>query len=331
MTEHDFAKRNAMLSHMSFENTTRRRLRARAMPPVPAAEKARIEAFLDRIWAERGLSRQTLDSYRRDIEGLARWLGEGTSLLAVDRARLFDYLAWRSDAGYSARSTARLMSSLRAFYVQMLRLGEINTDPTALVQRPKLGRKLPRTLTESEIDALMAAPDVDTILGLRDRAMLELMYGAGLRVSELTGLALGEVNLRQGALRVTGKGGKDRIVPMGQEAQHWVERYLERARAALAAGRVLDTVFLTRRGNGMSRQLFWHGIKRLATVAGIEQDRVTPHGLRHAFATHLLNHGADLRSLQMLLGHASLSTTQIYTAVAKERLQRLHEKHHPRG
>lgn len=320
-----------MLSYMSTAKTTERRLRARAMPPVPASAKTRIEAFVDRIWAERGLSRQTLDSYRRDIEGLARWLGEGTSLLAVDRARLFDYLAWRTDAGYSARSNARLMSSLRAFYLQMVRVGEISSDPTALVQRPKLGRKLPRTLTESEIETLMAAPDVDTTLGLRDRAMLELMYGAGLRVSELTRLTLGEVNLRQGALRVTGKGGKDRIVPMGQEAQYWVERYLEHARAPLAAGRILDTLFLTRRGNGMSRQLFWHGIKRLATVAGIDQARVSPHGLRHAFATHLLNHGADLRSLQMLLGHASLSTTQIYTAVAKERLQRLHEQHHPRG
>lgn len=316
---------------MSAEAITERRLRARAMPPAPAEAKALIESFLDRLWAERGLSRQTLESYRRDIEGFARWLGEATPLTAVDRARLFEYLAWRSEAGYDGRSNARLMSSLRAFYVQLLRLCRIDADPTALVQRPKPRRKLPRTLAESEVEALMAAPDVDTVLGLRDRAMLELMYGAGLRVSELTALTLGGINLRQGALRVTGKGGKERLAPMGQEAQHWLERYLDEARPALAAGRTREPLFLTRRGAGMSRQLFWHGIKRLAAVAGIDAARVTPHGLRHAFATHLLNHGADLRSLQMLLGHASLSTTQIYTAVAKERLQRMHGQHHPRG
>ncbi len=316
---------------MTADAITQRRLRARAMPPVPAAAQALIESFLDRIWAERGLARLTLESYRRDIEGFARWLGEATPLTAVDRARLFEYLAWRSAAGYDGRSNARLMSSLRAFYVQLLRLRQMDVDPTALVQRPKSRRKLPRTLTESEIEALLAAPDVESVLGLRDRAMLELMYGAGLRVSELTTLTLGAINLRQGALRIIGKGGKERLAPMGQEAQHWLERYLADARPVLAAGRPRDPLFLTRRSAGMSRQLFWHGIKRLASAAGIEAARVTPHGLRHAFATHLLNHGADLRSLQMLLGHASLSTTQIYTAVAKERLQRMHEQHHPRG
>ena len=301
------------------------------MPPAPVAAKALIGAFVDRLWAERGLARATLDSYRRDLEGLARWLGEATPLPTLDRARLFEYLAWRSHAGYDARSNARLLSSLRAFYAHLQRRGDIDVDPTALIQPPKLGRKLPRTLTESEIEALLAAPAVDTVLGLRDRAMLELMYGAGLRVSELTALALGEVNLRQGALRVTGKGGKDRILPIGQEAQHWLERYLDQARPQLAKGRPSAPLFLTRRGAGVSRQLFWHGIKRLAVAADIDATRVTPHGLRHAFATHLLNHGADLRSLQMLLGHASLSTTQIYTAVARDRLQRLHAQHHPRG
>ena len=316
---------------MTADAITQRRLRARAMPPVPTAAQALIESFLDRIWAERGLARLTLESYRRDIEGFARWLGEATPLTAVDRARLFEYLAWRSAAGYDGRSNARLMSSLRAFYVQLLRLRQMDVDPTELVQRPKPRRKLPRTLTESEIEALLAAPDVESVLGLRDRAMLELMYGAGLRVSELTTLTLGAINLRQGALRIIGKGGKERLAPMGQEAQHWLERYLADARPVLAAGRPRDPLFLTRRSAGMSRQLFWHGIKRLASVAGIEAARVTPHGLRHAFATHLLNHGADLRSLQMLLGHASLSTTQIYTAVAKERLQRMHQQHHPRG
>jgi len=316
---------------MPAASTTQRRLRARAMPPAPMAAKVLIGTFLDRLWAERGLAQQTLDSYRRDLEGLARWLGEATPLPALDRARLFEYLAWRSDAGYDARSNARLLSSLRAFYAHLLRRGDIEVDPTTLIQPPKLGRKLPRTLAESEVEALLAAPAVDTVLGLRDRAMLELMYGAGLRVSELTALTLGEVNLRQGALRVTGKGGKDRILPIGQEAQHWLERYLDQARPDLAKGRPSAPLFLTRRGAGMSRQLFWHAIKRLAGVAGIDAARVTPHGLRHAFATHLLNHGADLRSLQMLLGHASLSTTQIYTAVASNRLQRLHAQHHPRG
>lgn len=301
------------------------------MPPVPPAAQAQIEAFIDLIWAERGLSRQTLDSYRRDIEGFARWLDAARPLAHVDRAQLFEYLAWRNEAGYDARSTARLMTSLRAFYAGLLHTGQIAEDPTALMKRPRLGRKLPRTLTESEVEALLAGVDVETVLGLRDRAMLELMYAAGLRVSELAGLTLSEINLRQGAVRVTGKGGKSRIVPMGQEAQHWLERYLGEARAQLTGGSVIDVVFLSRRGNGMSRQLFWHGIKRIAVQAGIDSDRVTPHGLRHAFATHLLNHGADLRSLQMLLGHASLSTTQIYTEVAKERLQRLHEQHHPRG
>jgi integrase/recombinase XerD len=316
---------------MSSEAITRRRLRARAMPPVPAAARDLIDAFIDRLWAERGISAQTQAGYRRDLEGLARWLGDGTGLGAVDRARLFDYLAWRTDAGYDPRSNARLMSSLRAFYAQRVRLGAMTEDPTALVQRPKARRTLPRTLSESQIEALLAAPDAETPLGLRDRAMLELMYGAGLRVSELTGLLQSEVNLRQGALRVTGKGGKDRVLPIGEEAAHWLDRYLLQSRPLLAGGRVREPMFLTRRGTAVSRQLFWQGLKRLALAAGIDAARVTPHGLRHAFATHLLNHGADLRSLQMLLGHASLSTTQIYTAVAKERLQQLHARHHPRG
>ena len=315
---------------MSSEAITRRRLRARAMPPVPDAARQRICAFIDRLWAERGISAQTQASYRRDLEGLARWLGEAVPLEALDRARLFDYLAWRSAAGYDPRSNARLMSSLRAFYAQQLRLGVVREDPTALVQRPRMRRALPRTLAESEVEALLRAPDTETAQGLRDRAMLELMYGAGLRVSELTGLTLAQINLRQGALRVLGKGGKDRVLPIGEEASDWLERYLAQARPMLTGGRVREPLFLTRRGTGVSRQLFWQGLKRLAVAAGIDAARVTPHGLRHAFATHLLNHGADLRSLQMLLGHASLSTTQIYTAVAKARLQQLHA-HHPRG
>ncbi len=322
-----------MMRSMSASSTTAtdRRLKARAMPPVPAPAQAVIAGFLDRIWAERGLAQQSLDSYRRDLEGLARWLGDDTPLLQVDRERLFAYLDWRSQAGYTARSNARLLSSLRAFYVQMLRTGQTDTDPTALVRPPRVVRTLPRTLSETEVERLLAAADVDTVLGLRDRTMLELMYGAGLRVSELVGLKQGEINLRQGALRITGKGDKDRIVPLGEEAGYWLERYLDTARPELVRGRVREALFLSRRGAVVSRQSFWQGLKRLAVAAGIEPERVTPHGLRHAFATHLLNHGADLRALQMLLGHASLSTTQIYTAVAKERLQRLHERHHPRG
>lgn len=316
---------------MSSEAITQRRLRARAMPEVPDAAAVLIVRFLDQIWAELGLSPQTLASYRRDLEGFARWLGPATALNQVDRARLFAYLAWRSEQGYSPRSNARLMSSLRAFYAQQLRTGQMTQDPTALMESPRQGRRLPRTLTESQVDALLAAPDVSTVLGLRDRAMLEAMYGAGLRVSELVGLELGDINLRQGVLRVTGKGGKSRLVPIGEEAQHWLELYVAQARPVLAGRQVRVPLFLSQRGAPMSRQLFWHGIKRLARVAGIEPDKVTPHGLRHAFATHLLNHGADLRALQLLLGHSSLSTTQIYTEVAKERLQRLHRQHHPRG
>lgn len=316
---------------MTSEATTRRRLRARALPPAPPTAVAQIEDFIDRLWAERGIAAQTQAAYRRDLEGLARWLGESADLDRVDRAGLFDYLAWRSAAGYEPRSTARLMSSLRAYYAQRVRLGALREDPTAQVQRPKARRKLPRTLSESEVVALLHAPETDTALGLRDRAMLELMYGAGLRVSELTSLRLAEINLRQGALRVSGKGGKDRVLPIGEEAAHWLERYLADARPALAGGRVCEPLFLSRRGAALSRQLFWHGIKRLALVAGIDPGRVTPHGLRHAFATHLLNHGADLRVVQLLLGHADISTTQIYTHVARERLKQLHARHHPRA
>lgn len=302
------------------------------MPDAPAPERALIEDYLERAWAEHGIARQTQTSYGRDLDGFARWLAlRGQHLLAVDRATLFDYLADRTAQGYNARSNARLLSTLRGFYVQMVRLQRIAEDPTALLDSPKLGRGIPKALSESDVERLLAAPDVDTALGLRDRAMLELMYGSGLRVSELVGLESLHVNLRQGVLRVLGKGAKERLVPIGDEAQHWLERYLAEARSTLARGKVRTPLFLSRRGGEMSRQLFWHGIKRLALQAGIDAARVTPHGLRHAFATHLLNHGADLRALQLLLGHSSLSTTQIYTLVAKEGLKRLHAKHHPRG
>ena len=311
---------------------TARRLRARAQGDASAEHRATIGEFLERTWAEQGLARQSQDSYRRDLEAWARWLETHDSgLLQADRAALHGYLAERAQQGYSARSNARLLSALRRFYAQMLRLGRIAHDPTALVSSPRLGRSLPRALSESEVETLLRAPDVEHPEGLRDRAMLELMYGSGLRVSELVGLEAGQLNLRQGALRVTGKGGKERLVPLGEESRHWLERYLAEARPALAARRPLPVLFVARRADSLSRQSFWHAVKRHARHAGIDADKVSPHGLRHSFATHLLNHGADLRALQMLLGHSSLSTTQIYTLVAREGLKRLHARHHPRG
>ncbi len=309
-----------------------RRARAQAQPPASEPDQRAIAAFLDRAWAESGLSRLTLDSYRRDLEGLARWLaGRGRGLAGVDRQGLFDYFARRTDEGYAARSNARLLSSLRAFFGQQLRLGHRDTDPTALLDSPKLGRSLPKALSESEVEGLLRAPDTTSPAGLRDRAMVELMYATGLRVSELVNLPATGVNLRQGVLRVMGKGSKERLVPLGEEAQHWLERYLADARPVLAGGRAVAPLFPGRDGAALSRQQFWNVVKRLAVVAGIDPARVSPHGLRHSFATHLLNHGADLRALQMLLGHSSLSTTQIYTLVAREGLKRLHQQHHPRA
>lgn len=305
-----------------------RRQRAMQRPPLAAEDAALIEAFLDALWAESGVAQATLASYRRDLEGLARWRPD---LAAADRARLFDYFALRSREGYSPRSNARLLSALRAFYAWLLRRGTRGDDPTALLEPPKLPRALPKALSESEIEALLAAPDAATAPGLRDKAMLELMYATGLRVSELVALPATALNLRQGVLRVTGKGGKDRLVPLGEEAQHWLERYLEQARPQFAGKRTLAPLFLTAQGRAPTRQQFWQLVKRYAGAAGIEPKRISPHGLRHSFATHLLNHGADLRALQLLLGHSSLSTTQIYTLVAREQLQKLHARHHPRG
>ncbi len=303
-----------------------------ARAPASEADTARIAAFVERLWAEQGLARQTLDGYRRDLDGLARWLDmRGGTLIGASRADLFDYLAERSTQQYAPRSNARLLSAARAFYAQQLRFHAITVDPAALLVSPKLGRSLPKALSESEIESLLGTPDPATPTGLRDRAMLELMYATGLRVSELVGLPAAAVNLRQGVLRVTGKGGKERLVPMGEEAQHWLERFLRDARPALAARRDVLPLFLDAKGEAVSRQRFWMLTKSAAARAGIDPAKVTPHGLRHSFATHLLNHGADLRALQMLLGHASLSTTQIYTLVAREGLKRLHAQHHPRG
>lgn len=309
-----------------------RRARAQALPELPEADRIAIETFLDALWAESGIATQTQASYRRDLQGLARWRnGVGGGLAEVDRAALFDYLAWRTRDGYSPRSNARLLSSLRAFFAHRLRRGDRKDDPTALLEPPKLPRSLPKALAEREIEALLAAPDVETPLGLRDRAMLELMYAAGLRVSELVGLIATAVNLRQGVIRVAGKGGKERLVPLGEEAQHWLERYLAQSRTKLSDQRNASPLFLDKGAAALTRQQFWRLVKRYAVIAGIEPSRISPHGLRHSFATHLLNHGADLRALQMLLGHSSLSTTQIYTLVAREQLKRLHKQHHPRG
>ncbi len=317
---------------MSRTTPSSRRQESLALPEASPGDVALIAAWLERAWAEQGLARQTLDAYRRDLEGLARWLrGQGRPLLEVRREHLFAYLSERSRRQYATRSNARLLSSLRGFYAQQLRLGAIKDDPTALLEAPKLGRSLPKALSESEVEALLQASDVTTLAGLRNRAMVEVMYAAGLRVSELVNLPAVAVNLRQGVLRVMGKGSKERLVPIGEEAQHWLEKYLDEARPVLAGKRNVAPLFLDGNGEAISRQQFWNTVKKLAVDAGIDSKRVSPHGLRHSFATHLLNHGADLRALQMLLGHASLSTTQIYTLVAREGLKRLHRQHHPRG
>lgn len=312
--------------------TTERRLLARRLPDLPPGDAGLIERFLDATWAETGLSPASRESYRRDLAGFARWRSNDGALLAAGGADLSAYLAWRTRAGYSPRSSARLLSALRGFYAWCLRQRLRSDDPTTLLGSPTLPRLLPKALAESQVAALLAAPDVESPEGLRDRAMLELMYATGLRVSELVGLPAQAVNLRQGALRVTGKGSRERLVPMGEEAQHWIERYVAQARPMLVGkGQAPATLFVAQGGGPLTRQRFWSTVKRMAARAGIDPDRISPHGLRHSFATHLLNHGADLRALQMLLGHGSLSTTQIYTLVAKEKLKQLHRLHHPRG
>ena len=299
--------------------------------PVPPQSARDVEQFLDAMWSERGLADNTLSAYRADLQGLARWLDEqGVGILGAARDQLLAFLAWRMQQGARPRSTARQLSSIRRFYRYMLREGRITEDPSTRIDMPKLGRPLPKSLTEAEVVALLKTPDVDNPLGIRDRAMLEVLYATGLRVSELVSLRLEQVNLRQGVVRVLGKGNRERLVPMGEEAQTWVEKYLSDARRDIIGTQQSDYLFPTRRSDHMTRQAFWHIIKRYAQKAGIHAD-LSPHTLRHAFATHLLNHGADLRVVQMLLGHSDVSTTQIYTHVAHERLKDLHAQHHPRG
>jgi integrase/recombinase XerD len=280
---------------------------------------------------ERGLSPNTLAAYRADLSALERWLQEHDSdLMSASRADVLSFMASRIEGGSRPRSTARQLSSFRRFYRHLLREGALREDPTALIDMPKIGRSLPRSLTEEEVEALLAAPAVGDPLGHRDRTMLEVLYATGLRVSELVSLKLSSVNLGQGVLRIVGKGDRERLIPLGEEAVQWVQQFLLGPRVEILLERQTDYLFPTRRGDRMTRQAFWHIIKRHARSAGIQKE-LSPHTLRHAFATHLLNHGADLRVVQMLLGHSDLSTTQIYTHVARERLKDLHSRHHPRG
>ena len=300
------------------------------------ANQELIEQFLDAIWSERGLSKNTLDAYLRDLQGFNKWL-EATQkaaqqdLLKINKLQLQDYLTNRIKEGAKTSTMARVLSSLKRFYRYHVRMGILAEDPSALIEAPKLGRPLPDTLSESQVDLLIEAPNLDDSIGLRDRAMLELLYATGLRVSELVELQTAQINLQQGVLRVMGKGNKERLVPIGDQAVDWIERYQLESRTVLMQGKgVSNYLFVTNRGGRMTRQAFWYRTKHYASIAHINQ-KISPHTLRHAFATHLLNHGADLRVVQLLLGHSDLSTTQIYTHVAQARLQELHQKHHPRG
>ena len=278
---------------------------------------------------ERGLAENTLSAYRSDLLLFSVWAASRSrGLLEVGPADLSDFMA--EQLGTPVRTVARRLSALRRFYRYQVQRGTLDHDPSARLESPRLARRLPGVLSETQVDALLAAPDVSSALGLRDRAMLELLYASGLRVSELVGLTLSRINLTQSTVRVSGKGAKERLVPFGEEAAEWLERYLARGRPEILAGRVSEALFPSRRAKAISRQAFWQAIKRYALRAGIDRE-ISPHTLRHAFATHLLDHGADLRVLQMLLGHSDLSTTQIYTHVARERLKQIHAEHHPRG
>jgi integrase/recombinase XerD len=295
------------------------------------ATRQAIELFLDVQWMERGLSENTLAAYRNDLKGLAAWLaGRGEGIVTARRQDLLDYLSQRVSQGARPRTTARLLSSLRRFYRYLVREGRLSDDPTLRIDTPRIGRPLPASLSEHEVEALLDAPDVSEALGLRDRAMLELLYACGLRVSELVNVTTEQIDLTQGVIRLMGKGSKERLVPLGEEAADWLQRYIAQSRPELAAGASARQVFITRRGKAMTRQAFWYRVRHYAVKSGINKE-LSPHTLRHAFATHLLDHGADLRVVQMLLGHSDLSTTQIYTHVARERLKELHARHHPRG
>ncbi len=288
-----------------------------------------IATFLDAAWLESGLSKNTLSAYRSDLELFARFL-QDKRLIHANAGDIQSYLAHLLSQSSKASSVARFLSTLRRFYRYQIREGRLEVDPCAHIRSPKQGRKLPTSLSESQVADLLDAPDLNTSLGLRDRAMLETLYATGLRVTELVKLELLEVNLQVGLVRIIGKGNKERLVPLGEQALRWIDQYLQTARADILKQQQSNSLFVTARGSAMTRQAFWHSIKKYAVLAGINS-HLSPHTLRHAFATHLLNHGADLRSVQMLLGHSDLSTTQIYTHVARERLQSIHGQHHPRG
>jgi integrase/recombinase XerD len=291
-----------------------------------------IDAFCDQVWLQDGLAQSSLSSYRRDLGQWAAWLERrGSSLLQAQRSDVEAFLGDQFRSKAKATSIARRLSSVRRFYALQLQQGSLRADPTLRVKAPKLPRRLPKNLSEAKVEALLAAPDTKTPLGLRDRAMLETLYATGLRVSELVGLTLAQVSLDMGVVRVLGKGSKERLVPLGEEAISWLKRYLAEVRPSLAGHAKSTAMFVTARGGPLTRQAFWALIKRLGARAGIPAATLSPHVLRHAFATHLLNHGADLRVVQLLLGHADIATTTIYTHVARERLKRLHAEHHPRG
>ena len=291
-----------------------------------------VERFVDSLWMERGLSDNTLAAYRRDLSLFAAWLvdQQNTSIVSADPGHIQSFLGFKLGQGASPRSSARFLSALRSFYRWAVREGLVAEDPTLRIESPRQGRPLPKSLSEADIERLLDAPDLDQPIEFRDRTMLELLYACGLRVSELVSLRVDQVGFNQGIVRVLGKGGKERLVPMGEEALDWLQRYMQGARFDLLRGRASDVLFPSNRTRAMTRQTFWYRIKIYGQRADIK-GHLSPHTLRHAFATHLLNHGADLRVVQMLLGHSDLSTTQIYTHVARQRMQELHAKHHPRG
>lgn len=294
------------------------------------SDQHQLDTFIDHLWLEDGLSKNTLASYRTDLTQFATWLAkQKTPLIEVNQAHIQQYLAVKFPQS-KPRSISRLVASIRRFYRYCLRENLITDDPTLQIESPKLPRSLPKSLSEQEVEGLLHAPDINQPIGLRDRAMLELLYASGLRVSELVTISVNEVSTQDGVVRVTGKGNKTRLVPMGEEAADWIVRYLKYGRPEMLQQKLSDALFVTTRAAGMTRQAFWYLIKRYALLAGINKP-MSPHVLRHAFATHLLNHGADLRVVQMLLGHSDISTTQIYTHVARERLKQLHSVHHPRG
>jgi integrase/recombinase XerD len=300
-------------------------------PKQVARSEELVDRFLDAIWMERGLSQNTLGAYRADLMTLGRGLSEhDKSIEMADKADLLAFIAGRVESGAKPRSTARQLSSFRRFFRYIMREGMRDTDPTADIEMPRIGRSLPKTLSEEEVDSLLNAPNTEEPLGHRDRAMLELLYATGLRVSELINLKQSQVNFNQGVLRIVGKGDRERLIPIGDESQRWLQEFIDGPRMEILLERQTDYLFPTRRGDRMTRQAFWHIIKRYAEKSDVHK-KMSPHSLRHAFATHLLNRGADLRVVQLLLGHSDLSTTQIYTHVARERLKDLHGEHHPRG